>query len=273
MRFVKMEGLGNDYLYVDLFREQLPEPPETLAVRLSRPHFGVGADGLILIGPSDRADARMRVFNADGSEAKMCGNGIRCVGKYLYDSGRCTRETLRVDTLAGIRSLKLTIEDGVCTGAGVDMGIPVFGKTVFARAAGRDWALQEVSMGNPHGVCLMPEPIDIKLFCEAGPLLERHEAFPDRANIEFCHAMSRTHIRVDVWERGSGRTLACGTGACAAMATACREGKVERRCRVTLPGGDLDILWREDDHIIMTGPARTVFTGEWPGAIRREEHG
>lgn len=264
MRFVKMEGLGNDYVYVDLFHERLNEPPETLAVKLSRPHFGVGADGLILIEPSQTADARMRVFNADGSEARMCGNGIRCVGKYLYDSGLCRRRLMTVDTLSGPRTLELEVENGLCTGASVDMGAPVLeGGPIDLEAVGRLWRLQRVNMGNPHAVCFLPSLPDDALFGAAGAALERDEAFPGRANIEFCQVEDAGRLKVRVWERGSGETLACGTGACAAAAAAVSAGLTRRAVTVCLPGGELGIYWREDGHLIMTGPARVSFTGEW----------
>ena len=265
MRFVKMEGLGNDYVYVDLFHERLCEAPETMAVKLARPHFGVGADGLILIEPSETADARMRVFNADGSEARMCGNGIRCVGKYLYDSGLCRQPTLTVETLSGLRTLALQVDAGLCTGASVDMGVPILeGAPIEIEAAGQLWHLQKVSMGNPHAACFLPALPDDKLFRAAGAALECNEAFPQRANIEFCQVEGPKRLHVRVWERGSGETLACGTGACAAAVAAASAGLTQRAVTVCLPGGELDVHWREDEHVIMTGPARVSFTGEWP---------
>ena len=265
MRFVKMHALGNDYVYVDLFHERLPKPPAQLAVEISRPHFGVGADGLILIEPWEDADARMRVFNADGSEAPMCGNGIRCVGKYLYDAGICRQEQLRIQTGAGLRLLTLQVERGLCVGASVDMGQPVFeGKPVAVQAAGRAWLLQKVNMGNPHGVCFPPQLPEDALLQAAGAALERCPLFPNRANIEFCQVQDQGRLAVRVWERGSGPTLACGTGACAAAAAAIRAGFTSSRVTVALPGGDLDISWQENGHILMTGPAQVSFTGEWP---------
>ena len=265
MRFVKMQALGNDYVYVDLFHQRLPKPPEQLAVEVSRPHFGVGADGLILIEPWEDADAKMRVFNADGSEALMCGNGIRCVGKYLYDSGICRREQLRIQTGAGPRLLTLQVEKGLCVGASVDMGQPVFeGEATAVQAAGQSWLLQKVSMGNPHGVCFLPQLPQDALFHAAGAALERAPIFPHRANIEFCQVQGQDRLAVRVWERGSGETLACGTGACAAAAAAIRAGFTGPRVTVALPGGELDIRWQEDGHVLMTGPAQVSFTGEWP---------
>ena len=255
MRFVKMQALGNDYVYVDLFHQRLPKPPEQLAVEVSRPHFGVGADGLILIEPWEDADARMRVFNADGSEALMCGNGIRCVGKYLYDSGICRREQLRIQTGAGPRLLTLQVEKGLCVGASVDMGQPVFeGEATAVQAAGQSWLLQKVSMGNPHGVCFHPScprtPCSMLPWAALGGPI-----FPTGPMSNFAGSRP-DRLAVRVWERGSGETLACGTGACAAAAAAIRAGFTGPRVTVVLPGGELDIRWQEDGHVLMTDPPR-----------------
>lgn len=263
MRFIKMHGIGNDYVFVDCFHESLPKEPAELAVEVSRPHFGVGADGLILIGPGRDCDARMRVFNADGSEARMCGNGIRCVGKYLYDSGLCRKPTLTIDTPSGVKALQLTIEDGRCTGATVDMGEPVLNGAVTVHAAGRAWTLERVSLGNPHAVAVLPELPEDALFGAAGPAIERDPAFPDRANVEFVRVAAPDALQMRVWERGSGETLACGTGACAALVACAQAGRSARAARVNLKGGALDIEWKRNNHIYMTGPAVTVFTGEW----------
>ncbi len=263
MRFTKMQGIGNDYVYVDCFAETLPKPPEHLAVEVSRAHYGIGADGLILIGPSGIADASMRVFNADGSEAMMCGNGIRCVGKYLYDSGRAKKDQLVIDTPAGLKHLSLQIEGGACVGATVDMGEPVLVGAVTVGAAGRDWALVRVSMGNPHAVAVVDALPQDALFFEAGAAIERNPIFPDRANVEFARVTARDGIEMRVWERGSGETLACGTGACAVLAACASLGLTDKAAYITLKGGQLFIEWRGDRHIYMTGPAVTVFTGEW----------
>ncbi|MEG1606388.1 MAG: diaminopimelate epimerase [Clostridia bacterium] len=263
MRFIKMHGIGNDYVYVDCFSEMLPESPETLAVKLSRPHFAVGADGLILIEPSAVADARMRVFNSDGSEARMCGNGIRCVAKYLYDAGRARKKMLTIDTRSGMKRLELLIQGGLCVGATVDMGEPTVMQPLTLHAASRDWTLLPISMGNPHAACYLPTLPDDALFHEAGACLERDPHFPERANIEFCRAVDAAHIQMRVWERGSGETLACGTGACAAVVAGATQGLISRDVDVALAGGTLQIAWRTDNHVMMTGPAQVSFTGVW----------
>ena len=264
MRFVKMHGIGNDYVFVDCFHECLPEPPETLAPKVSAQHYGIGSDGLILILPSDICDARMRVFNADGSEAKMCGNGLRCVGRYLYDSGLCKKTHVTVETLAGVKSLELAIENGVAKRATADMGVPLVSPVVRAFAAGREWALSPVSMGNPHAVTFLPELPDDALFLAAGAALEVDPLFPDRANIEFCQIVSRDKIAMRVFERGSGETLACGTGACAALVAAVSLGLSDRVCTLSLPGGALTIEWRaQDGRVYMTGPMEISYVGEW----------
>lgn len=263
MKFVKMHGIGNDYVYVDLFHERLPEPPEALAVKVSKPHFGVGADGLILIMPSAACDAAMRVFNADGSEALMCGNGVRCVGKYLYDSGLCRKDMIRVDTKSGVKVLAMRTKGGVATGATVDMGVPAVAPALDLEAAGERWTLTPVSVGNPHAVCFLNDLPGDDLFARAGAALEKHPAFADGANIEFARVLSESEIEMRVWERGSGETLACGTGACAVLCAAVHRGLCGRSALVRLKGGALDIEWRADGRVYMTGPACTVYTGEW----------
>lgn len=264
MRFYKMHGIGNDYVYVDCFHGPPVRDPSALAIAISRPHYGVGADGLILIEPSMAADARMRVFNADGSEAKMCGNGIRCVGKYLYDSGLRRKQALRVETASGVKALEMRIESGVAVGARVDMGAPEAAPApVPIAAAGREFLVHPVSMGNPHAVVFLEEALSDADFAAAGPEIERHPRFPDRANVEFCLVEAPDRLRVRVWERGSGETLACGTGACAALVAACLQQRTGRAAEVSLRGGSLLIEWGENGRVYMTGPAELAFAGEW----------
>lgn len=265
MRFVKMHGLGNDYVYLDCFHQPEPKDPNALAVKVARPHFGIGSDGLILILPSQIADARMRMFNADGSEGAMCGNALRCVAKYLYDSGIARKGHLTIETGAGIKTADVIVENGVATGARCDMGRVTWDEAdVSCEAAGRVWSLRRVDVGSKHGVALLDEQPSDALFFAAGPVLERADAFPDRANIEFVTREGENRLRMRVWERGSGETLACGTGASAAFVAASVRGWVGKRATVTLKGGDLTIEWGEDGHVIMEGPASLSFTGEWP---------
>ena len=263
MRFTKMEGLGNDYVYLNCL-DRTPENLPELAKRLSDRHFGVGADGLICICPSERADVRMRMFNADGSEGEMCGNGIRCVGKFVYDKGLVPRMPLTVETLAGVRTLELTVKDGKVETVMVDMGVPRPEAPRTITYQGREYRGRPISMGNPHYVIpvLSVKEFDLSLFA---PLTIPNPAFPQGVNVEIVEILDSTHLSMRVWERGSGETLACGTGACAALAAAVEQGLCEREATVRLLGGDLHIRWsREDGHIYMTGPARTVFEGEWP---------
>ena len=270
MRFTKMQGIGNDFILVDGFDRPV-EAPGALAKRLCDRHFGVGADGLVLALPCDGADARMRIFNSDGSEAEMCGNGIRCLGKLLYDSGQCRRSPLRVETAAGTLTLEIEAEGGAARRVTVDMGAPRFEpgripvdaptNALTLTAEGRELAFIAVGMGNPHAVTFDLYPDD-ETFLRLGPLLERHPAFPRRANIEFCRPDGRGGVDVRVWERGDGPTLACGTGACAVVAAGASRGLLPRTATVRLPGGALQIRWGDDGHLYMTGPAETVFTGE-----------
>lgn len=262
MRFTKMQGIGNDYVYLDCTRHTPDNLPE-LAVRVSDRHFGIGSDGLICVCPSDGADFRMRMFNADGSEGEMCGNGIRCVGKFVYDKGLTQKETVTVETLAGIKELHLTVQDGQAVAATVDMGEPLPAPPMTLDIGGKSWQVRPVSMGNPHIVTFL-EGIDGLDLPTLGPCFEYHPAFPDRTNTEFVEVLDRTHLRMRVWERGSGETLACGTGACAVLTAAVLEGKAEREATVHLLGGELSIHWKSDNHIYMTGPAVTVFEGEYP---------
>ncbi len=266
MKFTKMQGTGNDYVYVDCFRETVADPA-ALSVRISDRHFGIGSDGLILIGPSETADCRMRIFNADGSEGEMCGNGIRCVGKYVYEHGIAKKERLRVETLGGTKQLDLRIENGRVTAATVDMGVPVLTSRLPEDIV-VDGARQQfvgISVGNPHAVYFREE-IDGMDLEKIGPAYENHERFPDRVNSEFVRILDRGHIRMRVWERGSGETWACGTGATAAAAAAILMGYADETVEVGLKGGNLTIRRdREDGHIYMTGPAVEVFTGEYMG--------
>lgn len=278
MRFTKMEGLGNDYIYVDCMAGEPASDWENLSIRMSDRHFGVGADGIILIMPSKVADFRMRMFNADGSEGKMCGNGSRCVAKYVYDNGLTCKTEVTLETLAGIKVLKMHLgADGKVDTVTVDMGEPILTaaevpalsasermvEETLPTAKHGDFAVTAVSMGNPHGVIFVDEITD-ELVLGAGPELERHSAFPDRANIEFVKVIDGETVQMRVWERGSGETLACGTGACATAVAAALTGRTNRKVTVKLIGGDLSIEWNEkDNHVYMTGPARTVFTGVW----------
>ena len=273
MKFLKMHGLGNDYVFVDCISGPTPADPPARARAVSEPHFGVGADGLVLIEPSTRADARMRIFNKDGSEAEMCGNAIRCVGKYLYESGLVPREALAVETGAGVLALGLRLERGRVTAATVDMGVPEFAPAripvdapenrVRIDCEGKPLDFFCLSVGNPHAVTVGAFP-EGEALSRLGRFVETHPLFPRRVNAEFCQVESRTRARVRVWERGSGATLACGTGATAALVALASQGLVDRRAEIILPGGSLEIDWRENDHVYMTGPATLSFTGEWP---------
>lgn len=277
MKFTKMHGCGNDYVYVNCFDERVDDPGR-VAKLVSDRHFGIGSDGLILICPSDRADFRMRMYNADGSEGAMCGNGIRCVGKYVYDNGLTDRDEIMVETKSGIKKLKMFVENGKVVRARVNMGeaildtarIPVDVKSLQAvntpiTIDGQEWHFTGVSMGNPHAV-VFAENIDDLLLDQIGPKFENHPIFPDRVNTEFVEPVDDHTIRMRVWERGSGETLACGTGACAAAVAAILNGRVkEGPITVELLGGSLEIEWcRGANKVYMTGPATTVFTGEIP---------
>lgn len=274
MKFTKMQGLGNDYVYVNCFEEKVENPSE-LAVKVSDRHFGIGSDGLILIRPSEVADFRMTMFNADGSESEMCGNGIRCVGKYVYDYGLTDKTEVSVETLAGIKYLKFLIKDGKVDMVTVNMGEPILkpelvpvvgeGDAVIdspIEVDGKEYKMTCVSMGNPHSVVFVDDVDNFPLH-EVGPLFEHHKAFPRRVNAEFCQVIDRNHAKMRVWERGTGETLACGTGTCATAVACILNGKTEDEVTITLLGGDLIIRWdREKNVIYMTGPARVVFDGE-----------
>lgn len=275
LRFTKMHGCGNDYVYVNCFEEEVKDPV-SLSIAISDRHFGVGGDGLVLICPSDRADAKMRMFNADGSEGKMCGNAIRCVGKYLYDHGIVRKTTVTIETLSGIKTLELFLKDGRVDSAQVNMGpailipseIPVNlpGERAVAvpvKIAGEEHTITCVSMGNPHCIVFGGDPYELDL-PKIGPLFENDPLFPERVNTEFIEVLDDHTLNMRVWERGSGETWACGTGACAAAVAAvlngfCKKGK---DISVRLRGGELTIRYT-DEAVFMTGKAIEVFRGEW----------
>lgn len=275
MRFTKMQGLGNDYVYLDCTKETPPDLPG-LAVKVSDRHFGIGADGLICICPSGTADFRMRMFNADGSEGAMCGNGIRCVAKYIYDYGLTDKTEVDVETAAGIKHIVLTIKNGKVEKARVDMGEPILkpelipvkgeGEMLVKEPIpvdGKEYEMTCVSMGNPHAVLFLDENIKDLDLEKLGPKFENHERFPERTNTEFMNVIDRNTMNLRVWERGSGETWACGTGTCASVVASVLNGLTERKVLVHLLGGDLEIFWDEkDNHVYMTGPATTVFDGE-----------
>ncbi len=278
MKFTKMQGCGNDYIYFNCFEENIDDP-EKLSVRLSDRHNGVGGDGIVLIKPSDKADFFMDMYNNDGSRGKMCGNAIRCVGKYVYEHGMTDKTVIDIETLSGIKHLKLILDDEneTVTGATVDMGSPITdaaliplntdiiketkpGYTLAVLA--RCHRFTFVSMGNPHAVTFVDNIDDIPLE-ELGPAYEHHEIFPERANIEFVHVIDRTHIEFRVWERGSGETMACGTGACASAYACILNGLTDNEVNVRMRGGSLVIKYDPElNTVFMTGPAVTVFTGE-----------
>ena len=282
IKFTKMEGLGNDYVYVDCTKQNL-ENASNLAKIISDRHFGVGSDGLILIKSSKKADFRMQMFNSDGTEAEMCGNGIRCVGKYVYDKGLTDKTTLKIETLAGIKVLNLNVEDGKVKTVKVDMGEPILDYKLIPAKDGKVYKSRDgikfykvniniegdlkeltcVSMGNPHGIDFANniEKLKIEKF---GPIIEVDEHFPNKVNAEFIEILDKHNIKMRVWERGAGETLACGTGACASVVASFLNGYTERNVTVELLGGKLEIEWnKEDNHVYMTGPAETVFEGEF----------
>lgn len=263
MKFTKMHGTGNDYVYVNCFEETV-EDPEAVARYVSDRHFGIGSDGLILICPSEVADCRMRMFNEDGSEGEMCGNGIRCVGKYAYDHGIVDRTRITVETLGGIKELEMEVKDGKVTAARVDMGVPELTSELpeKIRVNGQELEFVGISVGNPHAVYYYDE-IDSLDLAKIGPAFENHSRFPERVNTEYIRVIDRNHIQMRVWERGSGETWACGTGATASAVASCMMGLTEDTVEVRLKGGNLLIHWdRESGHVFMTGPAVEVFHGE-----------
>ena len=274
MKFTKMQGIGNDYVYVNCFEEKVENPGE-LAVRVSDRHFGIGSDGLILIKPSERADFCMEMYNADGSEGAMCGNGVRCVGKYVYDYGLTEHTSIQVETKSGIKYLDLTVEEGKVSQVRVNMGAPELSPSGIPVLAdgdkvldapimvdGREYRMTCVSMGNPHAVVYLNDVKNLEIE-KIGPMFEMHPCFPDRVNTEFVRVVDGHTLEMRVWERGSGETLACGTGACAVAVASILNGHVSGEVTVKLLGGDLKILWDEQENIVyMTGPAAVVFDGE-----------
>lgn len=275
MKFTKMQGCGNDYVYVNCFCETVGNPEET-AIKVSDRHFGIGADGLVLICPSEIADFQMKMYNADGSQAQMCGNAIRCVGKYVYDYGMTEKTELTIETLAGIKKLELHVKDGKVFEAVVNMGTPIVeAKKIPVTASvspviaepitvdGREERMTCVSMGNPHAVFFVDNPLALDLE-KIGPAYEHHVRFPERINTEFAKVEDRNTIIMRVWERGAGETLACGTGACACAYAAILNGYTDDSVTVKLLGGELMIRYDRNENVIyMTGPAAVVFEGEW----------
>ena len=281
IKFTKMHGLGNDYVYIDAINQKI-ENESSLAKFVSNRHFGIGSDGLILICKSEIADFKMRMFNSDGSEAEMCGNGIRCVGKFVYDKGLTNKETVTIETLAGRKTLQLNVENGKVKTVKVDMGEPILEaekipvisteepvKNLELEAENKKFKFTCVSMGNPHAITIVEntKEFDVEKY---GKVLEVDKAFPKKANIEFAQIVNRQNINMRVWERGAGETLACGTGACATAVACNLNGLTDRKVNIELLGGTLNIEWNEiDNHVYMTGPAVTVFDGElYEEAIR-----
>ena len=274
MKFTKMHGIGNDYVYVNGFEEKI-DNPSVLSTKISDRHFGIGSDGLILINPSKVADFEMEMYNADGSRSQMCGNGIRCVGKYVYDYGLTDKTQVAIETLAGIKYLELRVKDGKVETVRVDMGEPIWlsknipiisdNEEVLDEPIivdGKEYHMTGVSMGNPHAVVLVEDVANFPIET-IGPQFERHERFPERINTEFVKIIDRNTIDMRVWERGSGETFACGTGACAVAVACIRNGLVNRAVTIHLLGGDLFIEWNEkDNHVFMTGSATRIFDGE-----------
>ena len=273
LKFTKMQGLGNDYVYMDAIHQEIRNV-SSLAKAISNRHWGVGSDGLILINKSDVADFRMQMFNPDGSESEMCGNGIRCVGKFVYDKGLTNKTDIRIETLAGIKNLKLKVQNKKAKMITVDMGEPILEATkipvssdktpvrgIKIKGLDKEFVATCVSMGNPHAVILL-EDIDKLDIEKYGREIECNPIFPNKTNVEFINVEDRKHIKMRVWERGTGETLACGTGACSSVVAGALNGVVDRNVIVKLLGGNLQIEWKEDDnHVYMTGPAVTVFEG------------
>ena len=274
MKFTKMHGIGNDYVYVNCFEESVKNPAEVSKFVGDR-HFGIGSDGLILISPSAIADFRMNIYNADGSQAEMCGNGIRCVAKYVYDYGLTDKTEISVETLAGIKYLRLQVENGKVASVEVNMGAPILEPkeipvaveespvvNVPVEVKGKIYHMTCVSMGNPHAIIFMNNVKDLDI-AAIGPYFENHTVFPKRTNTEFVEVLDRNTVNMRVWERGSDETLACGTGACATTVACILNDKTESEVTVHLLGGDLKIRWdREANQVYMTGPATVVFDGE-----------
>ena len=277
MKFTKMHGCGNDYIYIDGAKEQIPQEKKSEVVRfLSDRHFGIGGDGVIFINPSDVADFEMEMYNMDGSRSEMCGNGIRCVGKYVYDHGLTEKTSLTIVSCGKLKYLEMTVEDNKVTKVRVNMGSPILEAAEIPVAAeqspvidtpivvdGKEYRMTCVSMGNPHAVIYMDEMIDDETIAKIGPLFEGHERFPRKTNTEFVKVLSRDKVQMRVWERGTGETLACGTGSCAVTVASILNGLTDDHVTVELLGGSLEIFWdRKENVVYMTGPATTVFEGE-----------
>lgn len=274
MKFTKMHGCGNDYVYVNCFEEKIENPSETARLVSDR-HFGIGSDGLILICPSDKADFRMAMYNLDGSEGKMCGNGVRCIAKYVYDHHLTDKTQISLETLGGIKYLDLNIKDGKVETVTVDMGAPILTPSEIpvnipkeqavdepVEIDGKEWRITCVSMGNPHAVVFVDDTASLKLE-QIGPLFEKHPLFPEQVNTEFVHVIDRHTVDMRVWERGSGETLACGTGSCATAMACILTGQTDNEVLVHLVGGNLLIQYdAEKNTVFMTGPATEVFSGE-----------
>ena len=274
MKFTKMHGIGNDYVYVNCLKENVENPSE-VAIKISDRHFGIGSDGLILIKPSDVADGKMEMYNADGSQGAMCGNGIRCVAKYMYDYGITDKTSISVETKSGIKYLDLTLKNGKVDTVKVNMGAPILKASEIPVISekeqvisepvtidGKEWKITCVSMGNPHAITYIDDVKHLEIE-KIGPKFEKHEIFPDRVNTEFVHVIDRNTVEMRVWERGSGETYACGTGACAVAVSSILNGLTEEEVTVKLLGGDLKIFWnREENRVYMTGSATKVFDGE-----------
>ncbi len=274
MKFVKMQGAGNDYVYVDCLEEEMPNPNE-VARRISDRHYGVGSDGLIIICPSERADFRMRMFNPDGSESQMCGNGIRCFAKFVYDRALTKKDVIRVETLAGILKLDLFVEGGLVNKVRVNMGRPRLQRNEIPMKGpegrvineafevdGETYYITAVSMGNPH-VVIFVDDTEKAPVGTLGPRIENHNAFPQRTNVHFVQVISRREARQRTWERGTGETLACGTGASATLVAGCLNEKLDAEATIHVLGGALELAWADDESVYLTGPAVTVFEGEW----------
>ncbi len=274
MKFTKMHGLGNDFILVDGFQETLSPDLSQITLKLCDRHFGIGADGVIVVLPSETADFRMRIINSDGSEVEMCGNGIRCFAKYVYEENLIKQATFTVETLAGIMTPSLVLQGDKVTGVRVDMGEPSLERSAVPMFGSVGQALHEslevldttfyitaLSMGNPHCVIFVDDvgQIDLEKY---GPALETHRVFPKKTNVHFLEVQNRAEIKMRVWERGVGPTLACGTGACASLVAAVLNQKTERQAKIHLPGGTLEIEWAENNHVYMTGPAQKVFSGK-----------
>lgn len=272
MKFSKMQGLGNDYIYINCFEEKV-EDPRKLSINMSNRNFGIGSDGIVLIMPSNKADFKMRMFNSDGSEAEMCGNATRCLGKYVYEKKLTSKLDITLETLSGIKNLKLHIKDDIVEKVTVNMGEPIlntydiplnFSNNVFdLKILDKNFNIRCVSMGNPHAIIYLEnlEELDIQKY---GKLIENNDIFPNRTNVEFLRIKNKSEIDMRVWERGAGETLACGTGACAALVASSLDNKTYRKCKVNLLGGSLDINWEKKDNCVyMTGPCEFSFEGIW----------